>query len=122
MDASKFEQIARNPGRTCQDLENLKANAISKGETELARIADEVLRARFPMPAARTGGPTRTTAAFRGRSETFSTCKEAYLCLLEQLQSSRKTIFEEYAARANSRAAVCQKAGSTVSCWVKTCQ
>lgn len=76
----------------------MKSNAIAKGQTELARIADEVLHERFPVKTKRAGGPTPTTGVFRGRSETFPTGKEAYLWLVEQLRFYRPTIFEEYEA------------------------
>ena len=102
MNAERFEQIARNPARTRVELESMKANAIAKGEGELARIADEVLRGRFPVQIKRVGGPTPTVAAFRGTSETFPTGKEAYLWLVEQFKFYRPTILDDYQARART--------------------
>ena len=43
MDPARFEQLARNPARTRDELESMKANALSRGETDLAHIAEEVL-------------------------------------------------------------------------------
>jgi len=46
----------------------MKANAAAKGAVEYARIADEVLRERFPIKAKAGGGATPTVANFRARS------------------------------------------------------
>ena len=96
MDATRFEQIARNPALTRQELENMKANAIAKGETEFAHIAEEILRERFRIKTKKVTGPTPTRAIFRGRSEKFPTGKDAYLWLVEQFRYYHPSIFEEY--------------------------
>lgn len=95
MDASRFEQIARSAS-TSEELENMKANALAKGQIQFAHIAEEVLRERFPVRSKKGKGPTPTTAGFRGRSERFPTGKEAYLWLVEQFRFYRPNIFEEY--------------------------
>ena len=51
MDIQEFERRARDPRRTRAELENMKVNAVAKGAVEYARIADEVLRDRFPIKA-----------------------------------------------------------------------
>ena len=96
MDATRFEQIARNPALTRQELENMKANAIAKGEIEVAHIADTILRERFRIKTKKVSGPTPTRAIFRGRSEKFHTGKDAYLWLVEQFRYYHLSIFEEY--------------------------
>lgn len=96
MDPTRFEQIARNSARTQEEIENMKANAIAKGHTELAHIADEILRERFPIRSRKAMGSTPTTATFRGKSEIFPTGKDAYLWLVEQFRSFLPSVFEEY--------------------------
>jgi hypothetical protein len=48
MDIQRFEQLVRDPGKTREDLENMKKNALAKGKPDFASIADEVLLQRFP--------------------------------------------------------------------------
>lgn len=96
MDATRFEQLARNPALTRQELENMKENAISRDKNELADIADAVLRERFPIKTKKVSGWTPTKAIFRGRSEKFSTGKDAYLWLVEQFRNYHPSVFEEY--------------------------
>jgi len=96
MDPSRFEQLARNPARTRDDLESMKANALSKGETELAHIAEEVLRERFPIRTKAPSGRTPTTAIFREHKEQFDSGKDAYLWLVNEFKRYRPTIFHDY--------------------------
>ncbi len=96
MDTERFEKMARNPSRTREELENMKRNAIANGQTELAHIAEEVLRERFPLKTKRASGATPTTALFRGRYETFPTGKDAYLWLVEQFKSYCPSVFDQY--------------------------
>lgn len=74
----------------------MKRNAIANGQTELAHIAEEILRERHPVKTKKTGGATPTTAVFRGRSETFPTGKDAYLWLVEQFKSYCPSALEQY--------------------------
>jgi hypothetical protein len=108
MDNERFEKIARNPSRTREELENMKRNALANGKTELAHVAEEILRERFPVKTKKASGATATRAVFRDRSETFSTGKEAYLWLVEQFKSYCPAILEQYdalheRARSNGR-------------------
>ena len=96
MTPERFEQHARQPARTREDLETMRANALAKGEVELEHIAAEVLAERFPTHAMQRSGPTPTTASLLGRSETFSTGKEAYLWLLERFRQHQPSICEAY--------------------------
>lgn len=98
MDPTRFEQLARSPARTRDDLERMKANALSKGETELAHIAEEILRERFPIRTRVPSGRTPTTAIFRGHREQFDSGKDAYLWLVQEFRLYRPTIFDEYEA------------------------
>jgi|GEM_PF-4784282 len=77
----------------------MRANALAKGNRELAAIADEVLLERFPSTTARrTGGSTPTLARFRERSERFQTGKDAYIWLIKEFLAFRSTVLDEYAA------------------------
>ena len=98
MDSERFEQLARSPARTRADLESMKANALSRGETELAHIAEEILRERFPIRTKVPSGRTPTTAIFRGHKEQFESGKDAYLWLVQEFKIYRPTIFDEYEA------------------------
>ena len=98
MDIQEFERRARDPRRTRAELENMKANAAAKGAVEYARIADEILRERFPIKAKAGGGPTPTAAKFQGRSEHFDSGKEAYLWLVEQFIRHKADALEAYVA------------------------
>ena len=61
MTPERFEQLARLPNRTREDLEAMRFNALVKGERELAAVAAAVLTERFPVQAKQRSGPTRTT-------------------------------------------------------------
>jgi hypothetical protein len=98
MDISRFEQMARAPGRTREELEAMKMNALAKGHIDLARIAEDVLRERFPARRKKSGAATPTRVRFRGRTETFPTGKDAYLWLIDQFRLHRSTIFDDYTA------------------------
>lgn len=98
MNTTQFERLARDPQRTRAELENMKANALAKGQAELANIANEVLRERFSVGARQRSGSTPTTAVFRSRTENFGSGKEAYLWLVEQFCSYRPDALERYTA------------------------
>jgi len=98
MDIQEFERRARDPRRTRTELENMKANAAAKGAVEYARVAEEVLRERFPIKGKSGGGPTPTTATFQGRSEDFDSGKEAYLWLVERFCHYKPDALEAYVA------------------------
>ena len=98
MDIQEFERRARDPRRTRIELENMKANAAAKGAVEYARIADEVLRERFPIKAKAGGGATPTVAKFQGRKEDFDSGKEAYLWLVEQFRRCKSDALDGYVA------------------------
>jgi hypothetical protein len=96
VDIARFTQIARDPRRTREELESLKANALSKGKVEFAHIANDVLLARFPVKGRHGGGPTPTTATFRTHSKDFESGKEAYVWLIEQFCRDRQDALERY--------------------------
>lgn len=96
MDIQKFEQILRAPTRTRIELETMKARALQKNEVEMAHLAEEVLRERFPVTNKRGGGATPTVATFRDHHENFDSGKEAYLWLIEQYQKFDKSAIENY--------------------------
>lgn len=76
----------------------MRSNALTKGQRDWAAIADEVLNARFPVAAKRSGGSTPTVARFRERSERFPTGKDAYIWLVEQFLEYRPSVMDEYVA------------------------
>lgn len=88
--------------RTRGELENMKANALLKGNADLAHIAEEILQERFPI---KTGGhgSTPTTALFRGQRRQFDSGKRAYLWLIQEFRLYRPKILDEYEAL-NTRA------------------
>jgi len=97
MDIERFTAQVRNPTRTREELETMRANAIAKNATEFARVVDDVLRERFPnKPTKKGGGKTPTTAMFRSRTEHFESGKEAYLWLVDQFCGFHKTVLAEY--------------------------
>lgn len=98
MDIQEFERRARDPRRTRAEIETMRSNAAAKGAVEYVRIADEVLRERFPIKAKAGGGPTPTTAKFQEYSEDFGSGKEAYLWLVEQFFHYKADALEAYVA------------------------
>jgi len=96
MNIERFEQIARDPRKTREELENMKKNALTNGKPEFAAIANEVLLQRFPVKGRRSGGATPTTGTFRGRSEEFDSGKDAYLWLVEQCCRYRPDTLDKY--------------------------
>jgi hypothetical protein len=72
MDLTRFEQLARGKSRTRDELETMRANALARGRIECARIADEVLRERFPVRTKKGGGATPTTATKRRGNPSYS--------------------------------------------------
>jgi hypothetical protein len=98
MDIQRFEQLVRDPGKTREDLENMKKNALAKGKPDFASIADEVLLQRFPEKGRRSGGATPTTGTFRGRNNEFASGKDAYLWLVEQFCRYRSGTLDKYVA------------------------
>ncbi|WP_137719536.1 hypothetical protein [Methylobacillus flagellatus] len=97
MDIQRFEKILREPDKTRSDLQNMKDNALKKGEIEMARLAEEVLKERFPV-VSRRGGATPTAAVFRGDHKNFDSGKEAYLWLIKQHQAFDIKAIENYIA------------------------
>jgi hypothetical protein len=111
MDIERFEQIARNPCKTREELENMKKNALAKGNAEFAAIANEVILHRFPVQGRRSGGATPTTGKFRDRSEEFDSGKDAYLWLVEQFCRYRPDALDKYVslhAKAGARSKGCR--------------
>jgi hypothetical protein len=111
MDIERFEQIARDPRKTRQELENMKKNALAKGAAEFAAIVNEVILQRFPVKSRRSGGATPTTGKFRGRSEEFDSGKDAYLWLVEQFCRYRADALDKYVvlhAKAGARSKGCR--------------
>ncbi|WP_197343440.1 hypothetical protein [Ralstonia pseudosolanacearum] len=99
MDIERFEKLVRDPKRTRDELESMKENALKKGQTEFAKLANDVLSERFPpRKTKRGGGATPTTATFRSRSENFDTGKAAYLWLVDRFCDHRPDALERYIA------------------------
>ncbi len=94
MDAAEFEKRARDPALNREQLETLKVNALAKGNREFAAIANEVFLDRFPTSARKRGGATPTTTNFDGRTEYFSTGKDAYLWLVQRFRERRQGLLE----------------------------
>ena len=94
MDAKEFEALARRPTLSRGDLENLKQNALAKGNRFFATIADEILNERFPSVKRRTGGATPTTAMFLHREQDFPNGKEAYIWLVQRFREHRSGLLE----------------------------
>jgi hypothetical protein len=97
MDIERFTAQVRNPERTREELETMRANAIDKNATEFVRVVDDVLLERFPNKLTKKGGgKTSTTAVFRSKTEHFESGKEAYLWLVEQFCRFHKIVLVEY--------------------------
>lgn len=94
MNATDFEQMARRPALTREELETLKRNALTKGNRDFAAIAQAVLLERFPTAARNSGGAKATTALFLGREQDFQSGKEAYLWLVQRFRDHRPGLFE----------------------------
>lgn len=98
MDIQRFEQLLHAPKRTRDELETMKINALKKGEVEMAHLAEDVLRERFPLITKRGVGATPTAAIFRSRQKMFDSGKDAYLWLIEQHQKFDSSAIEKYIA------------------------
>ena len=96
MDIVKFEAMARDPARTREELDNLVANALAKGNREFAAIATEVLRDRFPHAKRKGGGATPTTARILVRAEQFDSGKDAYVWLIERLRDRHPGLLDVF--------------------------
>lgn len=115
MDLDRFETIVRNPCRTQADIETMRQNALDKGEIECAKIASEVLCARFPKTSKRGGGATPTTARFLDETREFGCGKDAYIWLAARLLAHRSDALDRYLAlhqRSDSRSQGCRFARS----------
>lgn len=95
MTPEQFEQRSRSC-RTRQDLEQLKANALSRGRKDFAQIAHDLLDELFPVRTRKSGGATPSTVTFKGKSQSFSSGKDGYVWLVEQFGVHQKTLFAEY--------------------------
>ena len=96
MNRDRIEAIARDPARTRDELEQMKANALAKGDVEAAKVINDVLLERFPVRTKSGGGKTHTEAAFRRRSERFDSGKEAYLWLVERFCGHCDNVLDRY--------------------------
>lgn len=97
MDIERFSQIARDPNLSREQLETMRANALSKNKLDYVRVAEEVLCERFPGRSQRHGGGrTPTTAIFRGQTAFFDSGKDAYIWLVNQFCSYRKCVLSDY--------------------------
>lgn len=94
MDAQEFERRARNPSLTREQLETLKANALTKSKLEFANIANDVLQERFPSGGKKSVGATPTTATFGETSREFRSGKDAYLWMVERLRNHKVGLLE----------------------------
>ena len=106
MDIDRLEQIARTV-KTREELEQLKSNALKRGEMEGAKLVNEILLERFPVRSKASSGATPTEARVHARVELFDSGKEAYLWLVEQFRLVQPLALERYLnlqARGKSRA------------------
>ena len=85
MDPDRFRELVNDPRRTRKEIEQMRHNALDKGEIELAHIAKIALDERFPgwdRLKRKASGATPTMATFRDKQEWFPTAKEAYAWLM----------------------------------------
>lgn len=94
---NKFEEIARNPKTSKEDLKRMRQNALQKGQREFAAVAEEILSERFPdwQRTRQSSGRTPTTAYLRGEARHFDTGKDAYIWLVQQFQALSPGLLEE---------------------------
>jgi hypothetical protein len=95
MSPEQFEQRARSC-RTRQDLEQLKANALSGGRKDFAEVAHRLLDELFPVHTRKGGGATPSAVTFKGKSQRFLSGKEGYVWLVDQFGLYKRSIFAEY--------------------------
>jgi hypothetical protein len=103
MDLASFERSVRDPRKTRKELETMRDHARERGKAEFARVADDVLRERFPGPPTRGGGGTPTTATFRSLTKDFQTGIDAYVWLVGQFCDYQKGCLEKYEAMRKER-------------------
>ncbi len=87
MDIERFVRLVSDPRRTKTELNQMRENAIQRGESEFARIVHDELNRRFPgwdEVHSKRVGATPTRVAFRGVERRFETAKGAYLWLIER--------------------------------------
>ena len=97
MTPEQFEQRARSCGKR-DDLEQLKANALSRGRKDLAQIAHDLLNELFPVRTRKGGGATPSTVTFKGRVQAFPSGKDGYVWLVDQFGLNQTNLFAEYKA------------------------
>lgn len=79
-----------------QELENLKANALTRSRNDLAEIADGHMRQRFPVRTRKGGGRTPTDVVFRERKEHFDSGKDGYVWLVSQFENHQPGLYAKY--------------------------
>lgn len=97
MDRDQYQKLVNDPRRTREGIEQMRRNALDKGEIELAHIAKIALDERFPgwdRPKRKASGATPTIASFRDKQESFSTAKDAYVWLMNHFVRDRPEILE----------------------------
>ena len=85
MNRERFRELVNDPRKTREEIEQMRINALNKGEIELAHIAKIALDERFPgwdRSRKRSGGSVPTLARFREEQEWFPSAKEAYVWLM----------------------------------------
>jgi hypothetical protein len=98
MEPSKFERLARSTSRSQKDLETMRHNAIARNEVDLAKIATDVLDERFPGwrdSGTKRSGATPTAVKIHNTERKFSTAKEAFVWLMDNLVQLFPEPFEE---------------------------
>lgn len=95
VDAERFRKLASDPRRTRADLKGMAENAELLGRDDLAKIAVDILTARFgAKPKAKVRGRTPTAAMLHGERESFDTAKEAYQWMLSRLCEKYPSVFK----------------------------
>ncbi len=97
MDRERFKSLVNDPRRTRQEIDQMRRNALDKGEIELAYLAEKALDNRFPgwnRGIRKAGGATPTLASFRGEERRFPMAKEAYVWLMDCFIRAKPEILE----------------------------
>lgn len=97
MDRDRFRELVNDSRRTREEIEQMRRNALDKGEIELAHIAKIALDERFPgwdRVKRKASGATPTLASFRDKQESFPTAKEAYVWLMGCFIQGKPEILE----------------------------
>ena len=97
MNPERFRELVYDPGRTPEEIEQMRANAFDKGEIDLACIAETALAERFPdrgRNRKRRGGAIPTMARFREEEQWFSSARDAYVWLIGKFIRDRPDVLK----------------------------